>query len=373
MSTEAETALLSGVSELLQSTLAPLSDPSSSSLFTTSRDVVTRAVPRILHAFVYDTRWSRSAALLEHSLHIVALLVQASLQLQCKHDHLTKLYYNLQTNMEKRTNTDATILHNTSECVYLCETALVQHTDRILHTILTTALTPSFPVSLRQNTLLVMEHIVVLLKTYAGRSKLKSFAFYEESSPVLPNIGEIVPEPVLRVVACKLSIQRGLSHLLAGLNDSDDNVRNNCLQVLNTIAPLLLSETECIRLRSTDKNDSFIQQLRSVTNTQLDIGSSELISVDYQHLITMLLQQALLSTDSSCDFMAYMNDTLRVYCVLNPRKFEEIVRVELIPVMAKKDEGSTALLVTQRLSGDALNEFVSGLLNHVDVLLQFSS
>jgi hypothetical protein len=160
------------------------------------------------------------------------------------------------------------------------------------------------------------------------------------------------------------------------LDDSDDNVRNTCLETIITAVPLLLSDSEIRRLQGDER---LAQTVCTLANVQITRDRA-LIAMDFAQLVSALLKQVTLPRlgEGDSDFLAMLNDALRVVCVLNASQFESIVRAELVPLMSApvavegEGEGEAGKgRVGLVMQGAELNDFVSGLLNHVDVLLQF--
>lgn len=395
-SAEVENSFLLALSELLLATLLPIR--TSAHLTGTSAAVVSTHAEALLRGYVLDTRWTRSSVLLAQSLRVLSLLLFAPFDVASKDTHLTKLFTTLQLSRGTAANDDEVLRVSDSDVdaveqavdsAYLRGDALLRQADRLLESLLGGALAPAVPATVRQDAVTLADHALHLLRAHCGRSKLKSFAYYAAQSQEA--------SAQARVLACKAAVQRGLAHLLAGLNDSDDNVRNACVQAVGTVTPLVLSDAEIQQLTVDERLLQAVcsaAQLpllppppptsASSANSMNSSSGCRVQTVSFADVVSALLRQTKVATDSA-GFLDYLNDTLRVVCVLDPRAFEAIVRKELSPLLAAptaaagvgvgasaagEAEGGDKLY--KGLSRDALNEFVSGLLNHVDVLLQFA-
>ena len=246
---------------------------------------------------------------------------------------------------------------------------LLLHAAHILDCTLGSALTPSShcPAALRLDSITVAAEIIQLLKEHAGVTKLKSFAYHAKQTEASLTAAE-----KLSLVACKCAAQKTLQHLLDALDDTDDKVRISCLLQISACTNLILSNSDLL-LRTHD---------------------SAPIKLSYAEIVINLLKQGtttITTGDSSAahkqeceEYFQYLNDTLRVVCVLDPTEFENIVRTELAPLLTATTQVETIGEEVDRDSAtnkeklvpcsgcSSLNDFVSDLLNHVDVLLQFS-
>jgi hypothetical protein len=378
LSAEVENTLLLALSELLISTLLSLTSHHPHDPLLVGSDAAVRArVDALLEAYVFDLRWTRTPNLLAQSQRVLAILTDAPVEVPVKVDHLSKLFADagLANNAPKN---DAGWEEATPTSAYLSGAALQRNVDCLFETALRAALTSTVPVAQRRDGLAIVDRVLFEVREHAGRSRLKSFAFHEKTESAAVSAEDVLPETHLQVLACKVATQRVFAHLLGGLADSDDNVRNTCLQTINTAAPLLLSDAEIRRLQSDERLAQTVCSLARVQVTR----DRPLIAIDFAQLVSALLRQVMLPrlSDGDSDFLPMLNDTLRVVCVLDPSKFESIVRAELVPLMSHPSaaEGESEGGATKKaggvglvLHGAELNDFVSGLLNHVDVLLQF--
>jgi hypothetical protein len=366
-STEVENAFLLALSELLISTLLPLH--TGAHLLTgpeASAAVVTAHAEDLLRSYVLDARWARTPALLAQSLRVLALLLSAPLDVHQRDTHLTKLFAALDLSQPAAGVSSASTESGATNSAYLHGDALLRQADRLLDTVLSASLAPAVPASTREDAVAIAERALHLLRAHCGRTKLKGFAYYEKAE--LSEQSTV--EAQARVLACKLSVQRGVANLLAGLNDSHDQVRDACVQAVGVAVPLLLSEGEVQRLSAEERLLLAVcgltqMQPSSVLPQSSSAARTVVLSAD--GVVRALLTQVRTpGAVDSAEFLAYLNDTLRLVCVLDPRAFEVTVRGELAPLLEKDAAAAGGL------AGDALNEFVSGLLNHVDVLLQFN-
>lgn len=377
-STEVENAFLLAQSELLTSTLLPFE--TSPHLFDSpAADVVTAHVENLLRGYVLDSRWTRSPDLIAQSLRVLAMLTLAPLDSPVREDHLTKLFSALKVG-----NPGSDEIEDTEKGVdsvqralvgaYLRGDALLRQADRVLDTMLGAARTTvGVPASARLDAVSVAEHIVHMLRADCGRAKLKSFVFYEKQQQSGTTVDS---EGLVRTLAGKLAAQRGVAHLLAGLNDSDDAVRNSCVQAVAAAVPLLLSDAEAAQLASDERLLPRVCALAQMpASAAVGATGYKAVVLSVEQVTRTLLRQVLTpGAGESAEFLAYLNDTLRLVCVLDPRAFEATVRAELAPALLGSVETSAVGdgEVRKGLVGEQISEFVSGLLNHVDVLLQFS-
>jgi len=371
---EVENSLFLSTSELVIVALHPIVTSKHLSGNSEANKVITAKANTLLDSFVYDQRYLRTSNLLTQSLRILSILLRSPLEVTLKEDHLSKL---LQWASEENvTKDDVDDVHNAINHANVRGETLLCHMNRILNTTLGSAMVPAIPAFQRAEALTLADHAILMLRADCGRTKLKSFAHHEKTNP-LPGMGDTVPDSTLKVLAGKLSVQQGLAHLLCGLNDSDDTVRNTCVQVLSSAVPFILSSSEISHLHADDRLVPTVCAMITI----LPNKAMESV-VDFTCIVSTLLKQVLLpGVHANAEYMAYLNDTLRTVCVLDPAFFEAIVRAELghrlAPLTASQPSSSAAAtsvddsVIDNIISLEDLNSFVSGLLSHVEILQQF--
>lgn len=336
--------LISALSRLTRSPVPPA--------FTDAVNALPALCSKILSAFASDRLWSRTAAMQRQSLCVISLLLQSPLEVSVKTDHVTAMFAKLST-----TDSFAPAGGDTVGGVLppLRDAAVLHHAPRILErTVVTYSLSPSNPAALRHEALLVGTHVLQLTRQLSGR-KLKSFTHHERDAQV-----------DTRALACQLAVQMCLPYLLAGLDDSADEVRVTCLQALATMAPLILSDYTIATAEADPR--TLLDACALCSGGSGTVKDGKIVAPRFAHVVTTLLKQATLpGVNDSEEFVDHLNDTLRVLCVLDPAAFESIVRAELLPLL----EQSTSDAGTG-MGKEQLSEFASGLINHVSVLQQFN-
>jgi len=234
--------------------------------------------------------------------------------------------------------------------------ALLLHTHRILDTILSSALVPSVPYFIRLDALTVCDHVLHVVKVHSGYTKLRPFA------------STSVEKDGFQLLAHKVSVNKAFVHLLAALDDSEDAVRIQCLESIRNSASLILSNDEVYTLVTNRSSTDAVAQCTNVVHTVRD---GVCVLLDFTRIVkALLLRVPQVGVSESEEFVVYLDATLRALCVLDPSLLETLVRSDLAPRLeiVTEDGGSDS---GKGFTFDQLNEFASGLLNHVDILLQF--
>ena len=165
----------------------------------------------------------------------------------------------------------------------------------------------------------------------------------------------------------KVSVNKACVHLLAALDDSEDRVRIMCLESIRNSASLILSNDDIHSLVTNRSSTDAVAQRTNVVHTVRD---GMCVLLDFTRIVkALLLRVPQVGVSESEEFVVYLDATLRALCVLDPTLVETLVRSDLAPRLQIVAEDSAA--TSKGFTHDQLNEFVSGLLNHVDILLQF--
>jgi hypothetical protein len=268
----------------------------------------------LLQCFVLDVRWSRSAKLQLQRLQFLRLLLGVD-----------------------------------GGRAPLLGEFLVCYCPAIFDSLLVAAAAPFNPLTLRLGALEVTSAIMAAVCDHAGVTSLKSFKYRA--------VATADTAATDRILKCKVAVQRGISSILSMLDDSSDEVRVQALAGLDASASLILTDSEAV------------ENAASSRGAKSDTLATAVLS-SYTAVVNALLTQAAISTSSSNSssgssssgagnigeqFDDHLDNSLRVVAVLDPALFEQRVRAVMADMM---DEA-----VVQRLSG---------LVSHVDILLQLS-
>lgn len=249
---------------------------------------------------------------------------------------------------------------------------LLLHAHRILDTVLS-VLVPAVPSTTRLDAVTVCAHVLHVVKEDSGRGKLRSFAYHTGNSG---GDSSADVDSVYSVLAYKVSVNKALVQLLASLDDSEDSVRVQCLECFRNTASLILSTADTNTLVTDRTSTTAVAQYTNLINTVRD---NVCVLTDYAAIVKALLHRVpVVNVSENEEFVVYLDATLRALCVLDPVVFEQLVRTELAPRLEVSVDDSTdgvsvgsASVGGSKFTFDHLNQFVSGLLNHVDILQQF--
>lgn len=268
----------------------------------------------ILQAFIFDSRWSSSPKLLSCRINVLSILIGIS-----------------------------SLSLVSSNISFIPNDKLLTLMKNLTSDVITPSLHPKCPAALRLAAIELQNNLISLIVSYKNGvniSSIKSF-IQQKNTPFTK--------------ACKENSQLSISLMLNCLNDSSDDVRLAALTALTNSVSLIKEDKET----STNNIPIIVND-----SSNLDIISltTDLTKPVYFTDITTKLLLEITSSLHDEEYLLTLDSLLRSIAVLEPKLFEEIVRSKL-----------NTLLVGIHVAPSNTSDMLSGLIDHCEMMIEFSS